>query len=85
MGSFEVLTAIICGKYRLIDDVCVTEATLFTASYICFTHVKEGLVLTHMTKAERDELCVTLTAAQESAIVQLLLEICLLTEEDKEV
>ena len=39
----------------------------------------------HMTKAERDELCVALTAAQESAIVQLLLEICLPTEEDKEV
>ena len=39
----------------------------------------------HMTKAERDELCVALTAAQESAIIQLLLEICLPTEEDKEV
>ena len=28
----------------------------------------------HMTKAERDELCVALTAPQESVVVQLLLE-----------
>ena len=34
-------------------------------------------------KQQRDELCVALTAAQESAIVQLLLEICLPTKEDK--
>lgn len=34
-------------------------------------------------KQQRDELCVALTATQESAVVQLLLEICLPTEEDK--
>ncbi len=39
----------------------------------------------HVTKQEREELCIALTAAQESAIVQLLLEICLPTEEDKKV
>ena len=39
----------------------------------------------HVTKLEREELCIALTAAQEGAIVQLLLEICLPTEEDKEV
>ena len=38
-----------------------------------------------MTKQERDELRVALTVAQESAIIQLLLEICLPTEEDKKV
>jgi len=39
----------------------------------------------HVTKLEREELCIALTAAQEGAIVQLLLEICLPTDEDKEV
>lgn len=39
----------------------------------------------HVTKQERDELCIALTAAQESAIIQLLLEICLPTEQDKKV
>ena len=39
----------------------------------------------HVTKQERDELCIALTAAQESAIIQLLLEICLPTEEDNKV
>ncbi|KAL5467653.1 hypothetical protein EMCRGX_G031914 [Ephydatia muelleri] len=34
-------------------------------------------------KQQRDELCVALTATQESAVVQLLLEICLPTKEDK--
>ena len=34
---------------------------------------------------ERKELCVALTAAQESAIVQLLLEVCLPTDQDKKV
>ena len=38
-----------------------------------------------MTKQEREELCIALTAAQESAIIQLLLEICLPTEEDQKV
>ena len=40
---------------------------------------------THVTKQERDELCIALTAAQESAIIQLLLEICLPTDQDKKV
>ena len=31
----------------------------------------------HMTVQERKELCVALTAAQESAVVQMLLEVCL--------
>ena len=39
----------------------------------------------HVTKQERDELCIALTAAQESAIIQLLLEICLPTEQDERV
>ena len=39
----------------------------------------------HVTKQERDELRIALTVAQESAIIQLLLEICLPTEEDKKV
>ena len=39
----------------------------------------------HVTKQERDELCIALTAAQESAIIQLLLEICLPTDQDKKV
>lgn len=39
----------------------------------------------HMSMQERKELCVALTAAQESAIVQLLLEVCLPTEQDKKV
>ena len=39
----------------------------------------------HMTKQEREELCVALIAAQESAIVQLLLEICLPSPEDEKV
>ena len=39
----------------------------------------------HVTKQERNELCIALTAAQESAIIQLLLEICLPTEQDKKV
>ena len=34
-------------------------------------------------KQQRDELCVALTATQESAVVQLLLEICLPTKEDE--
>ena len=38
-----------------------------------------------MTKQERDELCIALNATQESAVIQLLLEICLCTEEDKKV
>ena len=36
-------------------------------------------------KAQREEQCSALIAAQDSAIVQLLLEICLPTDEDKEV
>ena len=39
----------------------------------------------HMTSQERKELCVALTAAQESGIVQLLLEMCLPTSEDEKV
>ena len=39
----------------------------------------------HMTKLEREELCIALNATQESAIIQLLLEVCLTTEEDKKV
>lgn len=39
----------------------------------------------HVTKHEREELCIALTAAQESAIVQLLLEICIPTEQDVKV
>ena len=39
----------------------------------------------HMSIQERKELCVALTAAQESAIVQLLLEVCLSTEEEEKV
>lgn len=35
------------------------------------------------TEKEREELCITLVAAQESAAVQILLESCLLTSEDK--
>ena len=39
----------------------------------------------YKTKQERDEMCIALCATQESAIIQLLLEICLPTEEDREV
>ena len=39
----------------------------------------------HMTKQEREELCVALNATQESTMVQLLLEVCLTTDQDKEV
>ena len=39
----------------------------------------------HVTKEERDELCVALIAAQESASIQLLLEVCLPTDEDEKV
>lgn len=38
----------------------------------------------HMTVQERKALCVALTAAQESAIVQLLLEVCLPDAEEEE-
>ena len=37
------------------------------------------------TKQEREELCVALNATQSSTMVQLLLEICLTTDQDKEV
>ena len=38
-----------------------------------------------LTKQEREEMCIALSATQESALIQLLLEICLPTQEDKEV
>ncbi len=44
-----------------------------------------GHVAGHVTKQERDEMCIALSATQESAIIQLLLEICLPTEEDAKV
>jgi len=37
------------------------------------------------TKQEREELCVALSATQSSTMVQLLLEICLTTDQDREV
>jgi integrator complex subunit 2 len=37
----------------------------------------------HLSNQERDELRIALTAAQESSIIQLLLEICLPTSEDR--
>jgi hypothetical protein len=39
----------------------------------------------HLSNQERDELRIALTAAQESSIIQLLLEICLPTSEDRKV
>lgn len=39
----------------------------------------------HVTKQERDEMCIALSATQESALIQVLLEVCLPTKEDKEV
>ena len=39
----------------------------------------------HMTQQERDELCIALIATQESSMIQLLLEVCVPTDEDKEV
>lgn len=38
-----------------------------------------------VSKQERDEACIALSATQESAIIQLLLEVCLSTPEDREV
>lgn len=35
-----------------------------------------------MTKQERDELCIALSATQECAIIQLMLEICLPTNKE---
>lgn len=37
----------------------------------------------HMTKQERDEMCIALSATQESAIIQLMLEICLPNQDDR--
>ena len=39
----------------------------------------------HVTKQEREEMCIALSATQESALIQVLLEVCLPTKEDKEV
>ena len=44
---------------------------------------REGLSGRHVTPQEREELKVALTAAQESAAIQLLLETCLPSEEDR--
>ena len=38
-----------------------------------------------MTPDEREELRIALTAAQESAIIQLLLEVCLPSQSDRKV
>ena len=38
-----------------------------------------------MSPEEREELRIALTAAQESAIIQLLLEVCLPSKQDREV
>ena len=44
------------------------------------------LLLEHeTTPEEREELRIALTAAQESAIIQLLLEVCLPTPQDRQV
>ena len=43
------------------------------------------LVVYHLSSQEREELRVALTAAQESGIIQLLLEICLPNDKDREV
>ena len=51
----------------------------------CVAAARPDAAGSHMTKQERDEACIALSATQESAFIQLMLEICLSTEEDKKV
>ena len=68
----------LASKTSLLEEAhtqsCVAMAT---------PEVATSLATAQALRQERDELCVALTAAQESAVVQLLLEICLPNEKDK--
>lgn len=46
---------------------------------------KDGSSLTQPSAQEREELRIALTATQESAAIQILLEMCLPTDEDRKV
>lgn len=51
----------------------------------CVAAARPDSASCHVTKQERDEACIALSATQESALIQLMLEICLPTEEDNKV
>ena len=51
----------------------------------CVATSHPDLTAEGLTKQEREEMCIALSATQESALIQLLLEMCLPTQEDKEV
>ena len=59
---------------------CVAAATPDSSSSSSSTSSSS---VAHVSKQEREELCIALIAAQESAIIQLLLEICLKTDDEK--
>ena len=76
----RILSAYTAASRSWLHEHAYTQNCIATATPESLTSTAS-----HVTKQERDELRIALTVAQESAIIQLLLEICLPTEEDKKV
>lgn len=61
------------------------QVILCTPAVVSMLSIPSFYLVYHLSSQEREELRVALTAAQESGIIQLLLEICLPNDKDREV
>ena len=74
----RVLAAYISASRAWLSEQAHTQSCLAAIG-------REGSSRRQMSSQEREELRIALTAAQESASVQLLLEVCLPSQEDRRV
>ena len=81
----RVLAAYTSASRAWLLDKCHTQNSITVATSAGSTDSSAaGLVSDRLSVAERKELCVALTAAQESAVVQFLLEMCLPDDKEEE-